>query len=223
MNRADRLLVIVFVGYSLMLAILPLVLDPAVLRHTFSEEGVFERASILGWLLAAAAVLLRVRPLGMRAVAFAGLYLAFAAREADWHKAFTADSIFKTAYYRRTPAPFEEKLVAGLVALALVLLFAYTMFVALRFLVRERGWRSRAGAWLAAGLGLLFFSKAIDRAPAVLEVDYGIVLPALAKLYASAFEEGLESFTPVFMAWSAWVSQADRRYLSGGRRGRGPG
>lgn len=217
MNFADRVVVVVFVLYVALLAVLPVTMSPQDVMWTFSEEGVFERASIVAWIVAAAVVVLRIRPLRARAWAFAALYLVFAAREADWHKAFTADSIFKTAYYRRTPAPFEEKLVAGIVALALLALFAYVMYVSVRFLVRERGWRSRAGAWLAFGLGLLFFSKVIDRAPAILEVDYGVVLPAMAKLYASAFEEGLESFVPVIFAWSAWISQGERRYLSGSR------
>lgn len=217
MNAADRVVVAVFVLYVALLAVLPLAMDPQDVLWTFSEEGVFERASIVAWIAAAAVVMLRIRPLEARAWAFAALYLGFAAREADWHKAFTADSLFKTAYYRRTPAPFEEKLIAGIVALALLLLFVYVICVSVRFLVRERGWRSRAGAWLAFGLALLFVGKAVDRAPAILAMDYGIVLPTLARLYVAAFEEGLESFVPVILAWSAWVSQHERRYLSGDR------
>lgn len=214
MSPGDRIVVVVFVLYVALLAVLPLVMSPQDLAFTFSEEGVFERASIVGWIAVAAVVMLRIRPLDVRASAFTALFLVFAAREADWHKAFTADSIFKNAYYRRTPAPFEEKLIAGIVALAL---FVYVIYVSVRFLVLERGWRSRAGGWLAFALFLLFAFKAVDRAPAILEVDYGIVLPEIVKLYASAFEEGVESFLPVIFGWSAWISQDERRYLSSGR------
>src|SRR5690606_25527234 len=116
------------------LAVLPLVLSEPAFERFFSEEGPVETASMFFWLFAAVVVLVRVRPLRARTWAFALLYLAFAAREADLHKAFTADSMLKSAYYRRVPAPFEEKLIAGIVAIALIALLAYVLWVVARFL-----------------------------------------------------------------------------------------
>lgn len=214
MTTGDRVLVAVLVLYAAMLAVTPLVLSPQGFEWFHSEEGPVERAAIVLWIAASVVVLVRIRPFGARAFGFALLYLVFAAREADWHKAFTADSLFKNAYYRRTAAPFEEKLIAGLVAVALLALFAWACWVIFRFLVRERGWRSRSGGWLLAGWALLFLTKVLDRAPAVLAEDYGVQLAPLVGLYFSALEEGMETALPLMLAWSAWISQTDRRYLN---------
>src|SRR5690606_39133983 len=134
MNPLDRGFVTALVLYLAALAVLPLALSQPAFEHFFSEEGPIETASTVFWLVAAVVVLARVRPPGRRAWAFALLYVVFAAREAQLHRAFTADSIFKSSYYRRSAAPFEEKLVAGLVAIAILLLLVYVLWVVVRFL-----------------------------------------------------------------------------------------
>lgn len=211
---ADKRVAIVIAVYILLLAVLPLVLSQPVFRFTFSEEGPFEQLSIMAWIFTALIILLRIRPLGLRAWAFALLCVVFAAREADWHKAFTTDSILKINYYKHTIAPFSEKLMAACVALAAIALLAYVGFVVMRFLLRQGGWRSRAGVWLIIGTVLVVLGKMLDRAPAVLATDYGIVLSPLVDRYADAFEEGLEMIHPLILAWSVWISQMERRYLS---------
>jgi hypothetical protein len=200
--------------YILLLALLPLLLPQPVFRLAFSEEGPFEQMSIVAWIFTALVIVVRIRPLGPRAWAFAMLCMIFAAREADWHKAFSADSILKTNYYKHAIAPFGEKLAAAMVALAAIALLAYVGFVVARFLLRDGGWRSRAGIWLVAGTALVVLGKILDRAPAVLAEDYGIVLAPIVDLYAAAFEEGLEVIHPLILAWSVWISQIERRYLS---------
>lgn len=142
------------------------------------------------------------------------LCLAFAAREADWHKLFTGESFLKNSFYRDAARPFEEKLVCGAIALFLVALVLYAGLVIARFLFLQGGWRSRSGAWLMAGTALVVVGKLIDRLPAVLSVDYGIELGPLTKHYSAAFEEGLEMAHPLILAWSVWISQTGRRYLS---------
>jgi hypothetical protein len=200
--------------YILLLALLPLVLPESVFGPLFSEEGPFEQLSIVAWLFTALVICVRIRPLGVRAWAFAVLCMLFAAREADWHKAFTADSMLKTNYYKHAMAPFGEKLAAGGVALAALALLLYVGFVAARFLFREDGWRSRAGIWLLIGTALVVLGKLLDRAPATLAQDYAIVLSPVVMLYTKAFEEGLEVIHPLILAWSVWISQRERRYLS---------
>jgi hypothetical protein len=200
--------------YILLLALLPLVLPESVFGPLFSEEGPFEQLSIVAWLFTALVICVRIRPLGVRAWAFAVLCMLFAAREADWHKAFTADSMLKTNYYKHAMAPFGEKLAAGGVALAALALLLYVGFVAVRFLFREGGWRSRAGMWLLIGTALVVLGKLLDRAPATLAQDYAIVLSPVVMLYTKAFEEGLEVIHPLILAWSVWISQRERRYLS---------
>lgn len=211
---ADKRVAIVIVVYILLLAVLPLVLSQPVFRFTFSEAGPFEQLSIMAWIFTALIILLRIRPLGPRAWAFALLCVVFAAREADWHKAFTADSILKINYYKHTIAPLSEKLMAACVALVAIALLAYVGFVVMRFLLWQGGWRSRAGVWLIIGTVLVVLGKMLDRAPAVLATDYGVVLSPLVDRYADAFEEGLEMIHPLILAWSVWISQMERRYLS---------
>lgn len=212
--KSDYLILLFLAAYALVLAVLVLTLPDAQLTYAFSEEGPFERMSIAAWLFAALIILLRIRPLGMRAVAFALLYAAFAAREADWHKAFTADSILKTNYYKHAVAPFGEKAVALVAALAFIGLAAYVGIVMLRFLLLQKGWMSRSGIWLLLGAALVVLGKGMDRAPAILAEDYGIILPPILDHLTAAFEEGLEMLHPLIMAWSAWISQHERRYLS---------
>ncbi|MEO8408881.1 MAG: hypothetical protein ABI476_10670 [Oxalobacteraceae bacterium] len=211
---ADIRIAIAIVLYILLLALLPLLLSAPMFRFTFSEEGPFERLSIVAWIFTALVIVVRIRPLGSRAWAFALLCIVFAAREADWHKAFTAASILKINYYKHTVAPLGEKLAAATVALAAIALLAYVGFVVARFLLRQGGWRSRSGIWLLTGTVLVVLGKMLDRAPAVLAEDYGIVLSPLVDLYADAFEEGLEMIHPLILAWSVWISQIERRYLS---------
>ena len=102
---ADRRVAWTVAAYVALLALLAVLLPEHVFERAFSERGPFEQLSIVGWLLVALVVLLRIRPLGRRAAAFALLCVLLAAREADWHKAFTTDSLLKTGYYRDVAAP----------------------------------------------------------------------------------------------------------------------
>ena len=142
------------------------------------------------------------------------LCLACAAREADWHKAFTGESFLKNSFYRDVARPMEEKLVCAVIALLLVSLLLYASCVTARFLFLRGGWRSRSGGWLLVGTVLLITGKVLDRLPAILSVDYGIELEPLLRLYAKAFEEGLEVVPLMTLGWSVWISQFERRYLS---------
>lgn len=202
MTSNDRRIAWLLIAYALLLALLPLVLNEAAFHRMFSEEGPFERLSIAGWLGTAAVVLVRIRPLGARALAFALLCLAFAAREADWHKLFTGESFLKNSFYRDAARPFEEKLICGAIAIFLVVLLLYAGLVIARFLFLQGGWRARSGAWLMAGSTLVVIGKVMDRLPAVLSADYGIEAGPLVLLYAAAFEEGLEMAHPLMLAWS---------------------
>jgi hypothetical protein len=159
-------------------------------------------------------VIVPVRPIGSRARAFALVCALFAAREADWHRILTADSMLKINYYKRSAAPIGEKLLAGVLAVALIALLIYAGFVILRFLFRQGGWRSRTGFWLMVGTMLLVGGKVLDRAPTIL-AESGVVLLPLAKLYSAALEEGLETINPLILGWSVWISQKEGSFLSG--------
>ena len=214
MMTSDRRIALILFAYALLLAVLPVVLDEHAFAWTFSEEGPFERLSIVAWIATALIVAVRIRPFGARAGAFVLLCLIFAAREADWHKAFTGESFLKHSFYRDVAHPIEEKLVCAVIALLLVALLLYAGCVIARFLFLRGGWRSRSGGWLLAGTVLLITGKVLDRLPAILSVDYGIELEPLLRLYAKAFEEGLEVVQLMTLGWSVWISQFERRYMS---------
>jgi hypothetical protein len=213
-TAGDARVALAIVIYALMLAVLPLVLPSSTFHWTFSEEGPFEQLSIAAWLFAALIVVLRIRPLRARAWAFALLCMVFAGREADLHKAFTAASFLKINYYRHTVAPLSEKILGGIAAVALISLVIYVGLVFARFLFLRSGWRSRSGIWLMFGTALVVLGKVLDRAPAILTDEYGIVLSPFVGLYTAAFEEGLEMIHPLILAWSVWISQTERRFLS---------
>lgn len=213
MTRFDRTLLALVAGYVALLALLPFALTPQSFHAAFAETGPFERLSLLAWIAAATVVLTRIRPFGLPAAAFTSLYLLFAAREADLHKAFTTRSISKLNYYRDASIPFSERAIAAIAALAILALIAYTAFVVVRFLVVRRGLHTRAGAWLALGAGLLVFGKILDRSAAVLEQVFAVLRPAWLVGLTASFEEGLELATPLLLAVSAWLSRSDGTYL----------
>lgn len=214
MVSADRRIVLAIALFTVLLALFPLLLSEESFVWVFSEAGPFERLSEPAWIVTALIVIFRIRPLGPRAWAFALLCLAFAAREADWHKAFTGESFLKNSFYRDAARPIEDKLICGAIALVLIGLLLYAGFIIARFLFIRGGWRSRSGGWLLAGTALVVIGKVLDRLPATLSVDYGIELGPMVKLYATAFEEGMEMIHPMILGWSVWISQFERRYLS---------
>ncbi|MCC7546717.1 MAG: hypothetical protein IT532_03025 [Burkholderiales bacterium] len=217
MTALDRRLLGLVAAYALALALLPFLLSPQTFDAAFSETGPFERLSLLAWIGAAVVIIVRIRPFGAPAAAFTALYLLFAAREADLHKAFTTRSISKLNYYRDASIPLTERIVAGLIALAILCLIAYAAFVVVRFLVARRGLRTRAGMWLALGAGLLVLGKALDRSAAVLSEVFDVVRPQWMIGLTDAFEEGLELATPLLLALSAWISQKHGPYLRAAR------
>lgn len=189
-----------------LLVLLASLLPQPVAAQFFSEEGLVERITEACWMFTGLVILKQLPPSSVMTWVFALLCFFCAAREADLHKAFTADSMLKMNYYRRTVAPLAEKLLAGVVALGVVVLAGLALASLLRF-VRRGGWRLRHGVWLMAALALMVLTKLFDRLPATLQVDYDIVISQWMQLRLLALEEGLESVAPLMLAWSAWLSR----------------
>lgn len=215
MNRTNHLAgdipaIILLATYVIWLLVLPLLLPEGDIHALFIEHGPIEQLSVVAWLALGAVALSCQRPITRQAVAFALLTVFLAAREADLHKAFTADSILKTNYYRHSLAPLEEKLAAALVAAIFIALVLYCAFVVGRFLFLRGGWRTRGGMWLLFGSILVVAGKALDRAPAILLEDYGIAFGETGKLYTLVLEEGLELAHPLILAWAVWLSRVHR-------------
>lgn len=209
LKKADAVVLAAILLYTVLLLILPLALERTAFRWMFSEEGPFEQLSIYAWLFAALMVCIRMRPLTWQMRCLALAFMAFAAREADLHKAYTAGSILKSNYYRHALAPPAEKAVAFIVAMAFILLLVYVAFLILRALFRQGGLRKRSGIWLMAAATLMVAGKVVDRMPAVLAEDYGVMLSPVMQLYIQAFEEGYELLHPLLMAWAVWLSRTD--------------
>lgn len=214
LTRLDRIILAAILAYAALLIGLATRLSPSDFSYIFSEAGPFEEISIVLWLGASLAVLAFARPLTSRSAIFALLFAAFAAREASWHKAFTADSMLKISYYLKSPAPLTEKILAGIVAAFFIAMLIYAAVVVIRFLLLNRGFASRAGYWLVLAGALFVLVKVVDRAPSLLHDFTGHHVQVDIWRLMKAFEEGFEMLTPALFALSAWVSRTDRPYLS---------
>ncbi len=214
LTRLDRAILAGLVSYAAVLVGLAFILSPERFADAFSEEGLLEKISIYLWLGASANIVWFVRPFTSRSTAFALLFVAFAAREADWHKLFTADSMLKISYYLKSPAPLTEKIIAGAAAAIFISLLLYVAYVVARFIFAEGGLSSRAGFWLVLAGATFVLSKILDRAPSVIFELSGHRLDTDVRRVMMAFEEGFEAVTPALFALSAWVGGKDRSYLS---------
>lgn len=214
LTRLDRAILVGLLVYAVILVGLAFRLSPERFAYTFSEQGPFEEVSIFLWLGASAVIVWFVRPFTSRSTAFALLFVAFAAREASWHKLFTADSMLKISYYLKSPAPLTEKIIAGAAAAIFIAMLLYVAYVVARFVFAEGGLSSRAGYWLVLAGAIFVLSKIIDRAPSVLFDLAGYRLDIDVRRLMKAFEEGFEAVTPALFALSAWIGGKDRSYLS---------
>jgi hypothetical protein len=207
------LLFIAVTVYAGVVVVLPLTLPKPMLSWAFSETGPFEIGALILWIVAAGVLIVRIRPFTSRTLAFATIFLLFAAREADLQKAFTSESILKLAYYRHSADPLLGKIIAGVVALLFVTLAAYALFVSVRFLLREGGLKSRSGMWLAIAWTVLVFTKIVDRSKDWLMQKLGVTLPPGIELLTPALEEGFEVLVPFLFIVSARIHQVERDYL----------
>lgn len=209
----DRMLLAGVGLFLLFLLVSPVFLHGATYQGVFAEGGLVETVSFAGWLIAAAMILFRVRPLGARAVSFAALSLAFAAREADWQKKFTTEGVLRTNYYENAAIPLLERAIAGAVVLVLLVGLLYAAYATIRFLFFERGWEARSGVWLFATGACLVLGKSLDRLPAELRNWFGIETGEAVVRHLGALEEGLEALAPLVFLWSIWLSAYGNSYL----------
>jgi hypothetical protein len=214
LSSSDRVFLAISATFVVFLLLAPVVLPREVFVHTFSEAGFFENLSFYGWLVAPILIFLRVRPIGYRAVAFALLSLAFAAREADWQKKFTTEGAMKINYYQNASVPIMERLIAGIIVLILIAGLIYAVYASIRFLFFEGGWKERSGVWLFITGICLVLGKSFDRLPAELDNLFNISISSGLVTHLTALEEGLEALAPVVFLWSVWLSGYGKSYLA---------
>ncbi len=194
------------------LVTLGLVLPEDSAGELFNESGPFEQASPWLWIALALWIPLVFRKPTIGVAAGLIVSLAAAAREWDWHVAFTGYSVLKPPFYYRAEhtsffggvenvvtVSVPERIVAALIMLCVV----GSVAVLVARLAALKPWK-RPWPWWCFGLGFAFgmlvFTKLADRAPAVLDESLGLTLGPRIRLAFYALEEGLEMMLPAFFA-----------------------
>lgn len=181
------------------MVVLPFLLDePTRLRLYGDERSPVERTTFWSWIALAIVLPIVVRSLSASVLAGSAVCLAFAAREADWHKLFTGYSVLKPKFYLLPEQAWTTRLAAAL----LVGVAIAAAWIALRAL-----WRSALGdggmgaAWVRLGAvvaALAIGTKAVDRLPQIVGA-IGVDVPAGVRLSFKAFEEFGEFLLPILM------------------------
>ena len=126
------------------------------------------------------------------------------------HKRLTGVSVLKLRFFTGDAFPIWEKLVAALVVVpvAFALVALAVMFV--RTLLRG-GLRRNSVRLVLMTVILLFISKLLDRAPAVLLDWYAIDFSTSARRWMLAYEEGIEALLPISFLLAFLVARKERR------------
>ena len=210
LSTAARIALAVLLIYAGYLALLAQSLGPEIFIPLFSEQGPFEEMSIVLW-VALGALLMFHDPRSPRVWALAALAFVFAAREADLHKAFTVMSISKSRFYISPDVPVMQKIIGGLVLLAVVALIIHLARVCWQYFFRQGGLRTPVGQVLVLPVLLLPISKVLDRLTNGLRESFGIIVPESLNQFIAAFEEGMEMAMPVLFIAALLLYQASRR------------
>lgn len=165
-------------------------------RPIFEETGPFEQASPWLWLAFALWIPLVFRKPTLEVAAGMVVAIAAAGREWDWHIKFTEYSMLKPPFYYRE-GTMPERIIAGGIMIAVIA----SIVILIARLIHLRPWK-RPWAWWVFALGFAFFmlvfTKVVDRAPAIMDEDFGLTLGPRMRVMFSAIEEGLEMLLPVF-------------------------
>lgn len=210
---------LVFGALAALLVMGAITLPVEQLEWMYSESGPIEIASEFVWIGLALFSVALFRG-SITSIAGALLALGAAAREADWHKEFTDESMLKPKYYLSGEYPLESQIIGGVVV---ALLLASLALVTWRFFrlasTDPRLVPPWAGASFAA-MAIFVFSKLADRMPGILKEDFETRLPERLYQTVRSLEEGLELFLPAFFA-VAMISLHRDRYTSAERIGVG--
>lgn len=209
----EKIVVVALLLFSAMLFFIIYTIDVSVTHKLTSESGFFEVVSPPLWIALAVLCLYK---LGFHkwGLGTAALSLIFAAREADLHKAFTAQSIFKHHFYKMDGVPFAQKFWGGLVAVICIGIMLWMLVAFILYLYRTKGWRQAWGRLTILSIVLVIFTKICDRLEATLNVDYHIFLTEVQGEICNMHEEGFEMLLPFVFAISLLVWC---RYVRGDR------
>lgn len=196
--------------FSLLLLVIVYALDPAVTHRLTAETGLFELMSPPLWVGLAVLCLIKLGGNNRWGPGTAFLALIFAAREADWHKAFTADSIFKHAFYRSTEISSVQKFWGGLAAAISVVVLLWMLLACVRHVFKTKAWRRAWGRLTLLSIALMVFTKVCDRLENIIKIDYGILMSARESAIFHMHEEGIEMLLPILFAVALLMWAKDR-------------
>lgn len=137
-------------------------LDPDFVVNLPQEDGVIEMSTAVCFFIVAFLGFIQFLKTNakMDFIFFALMALA-GAREMDWHKEWTSQSILKSRFYTDPATPELEKLIGGIVIL--FLLYAAFQLVKRIPLFISNLWAFSSKAWgIAMGLGSLTVAKGMD-------------------------------------------------------------
>lgn len=199
--------------FSFLLVFIVYALDPSITRGLTAETGLFELVSPPLWVGLAALCWFKLGGNNRWGWGTAALASIFAAREADLHKAFTADSIFKHAFYRSTEIPATQKFWGGLAAAISVVVLLWMLVACVRHICKTKAWRRAWGRLTLLSIVLMIFTKVCDRLENTIKVDYGILLSAHESAIFHMHEEGIEMLLPILFAVAllVWLKDGARR------------
>lgn len=185
-----------FVIWGLLLAVLVVMVfvsemvSPEVRIKLVKEGGLVENTSWIAYFVAAVFVLLQTRRWPVRwSMLVCTLLLGM--RELDLDKEFTTMGIFKSRFYSSTDVPVVEKLIAGVITIAIVATLFFLIKNHLKpFLIRLKNREGASLSFLFAG-GMLVFAKSIDGFSRKLE-PFSIESSAATNRVMESIEESFE-------------------------------
>lgn len=191
-----RNILIAEIVYILLLAPFPWLLTKQEMQSVFSEQGPFEVLSAVFWAALGLLCLMTAKQAPRRLIPCGIAAFVGCARELDLHTAITGMSIFKSHYYLKTPAPIGEKLLVGLLAIAIIVVLIDVLlagFRALRQGALQQDWmRTAMLAFVTTG-----FTKVLDKLQSYVHDFTGHWLPQIYGLIINALEEGVEMSLPL--------------------------
>lgn len=161
-----------------------------------SEQGPLERTAAALWFVLALALLRWGGGLNRCSVGLIAICLLFGARELDLHRLIADTSMLKTHFYRDGGLGLAQKVLGGTLALAVLATLAWGSWINGAEFLRRAHYRRAWGRIVLAALGVLVLSKVMDRAPAVLEDEWGIAVSWTAHHLVTLHEEWLEALVP---------------------------
>lgn len=170
-----------------------------------SEHGPVEGLNVALYIVVATLVVLWRRPEDDWRLwtSLAIVMLAFAAREMDWHKAFTGTSVLKFSFFLRDGQPLH-RVVAAAVLLPVALASAYLVLRQGPPLLRGLCRLDPVAVTVVVFAVTLVVGKIADRAPAILAEEHGILLSANVRAWQTSIEEVMELALAFLVALGAW-------------------